>query len=286
MIIACKIFGVSHAWVHDTRDDTRKLSPVVDDTFYKESREEFIHEEQLCAFVGELAQAHGTFEAYLGLIYNRVDLALVARLPSEDELMLARKLGVQLDVRPIALDAFVFLLNGRNPVSSLTIERIRDIYSGRIVNWHDVGGPDAPIRPYQRPRNSGSQELMEKLVMRGRRMMKSPDLLTGSLMSTTFLALDEDAYGIGYSVYYYHEFMSPHKDVKGCAVDGIAPSSKNIGSRQYPFVSEVYSVTRRDLSKEHPAFRLRDWLLGHAGQSIVDESGYVGMSEKLNESTR
>jgi phosphate transport system substrate-binding protein len=286
LILACKVFGVGHDWIHDERDDTRKLWPVVDDMSYEKSREEFIQEDLLCAYIRELVQAHGTSEAYLSVINNRVDLALVARLPSKDELVVAGKLGVQLDVRPIALDAFVFLLNGRNPLSSLTIEQIRDVFSGRIVNWRDVGGPDARIRPYQRPRNSGSQELMEKLVMRGRRMIEAPDLLTGSLMSTPFLALDKDAYGIGYSVYYYHEFMSPYKDVKACAVDGIPPSSKDIGSRRYPFVAEVYSVTRRDLPQEHPACRLRDWILGPAGQSIVEESGHVGVSDMPNASAR
>ena len=93
--------------------------------------------------IRNLVQVHGTSEAYINLINNRADLILVARSPSEDELIQAAKLGVQLDVRPVALDAFVFLLNGKNPVTDLTIEQIRDIYSGQIVNWREVGGPDA-----------------------------------------------------------------------------------------------------------------------------------------------
>jgi ABC-type phosphate transport system substrate-binding protein len=286
MIMACKLFGVTHEWFHSEGDDTRGLWPVVDERFYGSSREEFVQEDLLCAYLRDLVQVHGTSEAYLNLINNRIDLALVARSPSEDELTVAGKRGVQLDVRPVALDAFVFLLNGENPVSSLTIEQIRDIYSGRIVNWRDIGGPDAPIRPYQRPRNSGSQELMKTRVMRGRRMIEAPDLLTGSLMSTTFLALDKDVHGIGYSVYYYHEFMSPNKNVKACAVDGVSPTSENIRTRRYPLVAEVYVVTRRDVPREHSASRLRDWILGPAGQRIVEESGYVPISEIPNASAR
>ena len=73
-------------------------------------------EDLLCDHIRDLVQVHGTSEAYINLINNRADLVLVARSPSEDELILAVRLGVQLDVRPVALDAFVFLLNGENPV--------------------------------------------------------------------------------------------------------------------------------------------------------------------------
>ena len=127
---------------------------------------------------------------------------------------------------------------------------------------------------------------MQKLVMDERKMIGAPDLLTGSLMSTTFLALDEDVNGIGYSVYYYQEFMSPYKDVKACAVEGILPTPENIHSRKYPFIAEVYAVIRRDLPPEHPACRLRNWMLEPTGQRLVEESGYVAVSNVPKSSSR
>ena len=216
MLLACKLFGVASQWVHNEKDDQRELySDEYEDIPKDVNRDSFVQRSLLCVHIRHLVRPHGTSEAYLYLIKKRVDLILVARSPSADELGLAGKLGVQFDARPVALDAFVFLLNGKNPVGNLTIEQIRDIYAGQILNWREVGGPDAPIRPYQRPRNSGSQELMQKLVMGGRKMIKAPDLLTGALMSATFLAIDEDVYGIGYSVYYYQEHMSPYRGRQG-----------------------------------------------------------------------
>jgi phosphate transport system substrate-binding protein len=230
----------------------------------------------LCRHIAGFVQPHATSDAYLNLINRRVDLVFSARLPSNEELRLAGELGVELDARPVALDAFVFLRSGENPVTSLTIEQLRDIYSGRIVNWREVGGLDAPIRPYQRPRNSGSQALMQTMVMKGRAMTAAPDLLIGTHMSSPFLALDRDVHGIGYSVYYYQEFMSPYMaSIKAIAVEGVLPSPDSIRSRRYPFPTEVYVVVRRDLLPEHPAYRLRDWLLGPTGQAVVEESGYV-----------
>jgi phosphate transport system substrate-binding protein len=281
MILTCKVFGLGSRWFHD-EDDTRALfprRPMDYDHEFNQYSNEFVQKMLLCDHVRDLVQPHGTSEAYLNLIEKRADLIFVARLPSDDERILAGKFGVQLDARPVALDAFVFLLNGENPIESLTIEQIRDIYSGRIVNWREAGGPDAPIRPYQRPRNSGSQELMQRLVMKGRAMIEARDLLRGGLMSGVFLALDDDVDGIGYSVYYYQEFMGPQKSVKACAVDGVLPTSESIRSRRYPLLAEVYVVVCLDLPRESPAYRLRDWLLGPAGQGVVEESGYVAVRD-------
>jgi phosphate transport system substrate-binding protein len=284
MILACKVFGVQTIWSHSESDDTRTLWPNWY-TLYVEwpgAAREDPHQVQtrlLYEYLGSLVQPHGTSEAYTNLIKKRADLILVARAPSGDESKRAVAQGVRLDARPVALDAFIFLLNGKNPVASLTIDQLRDIYSGRIVNWRDLGGPDARIRPYQRPRNSGSQELMKRFVMRGRPMIEGPDLLLETLMSSPYLALEKDVHGIGYSVYYYHEFMAPPNDVKACAVAGVLPTSETIRSRGYPFLSEVYVVVRADLPPEHPARRLRDWLLGPQGQEAVEESGYVAMPE-------
>jgi phosphate transport system substrate-binding protein len=200
MIVACRLFGMPTEWVHRESNDTRLLFPGLFPGLDPMSEKEFKQRYRLGQRVAKLVEPHGTSEAYVNLIEGRADLALVARSPSDHERALAGRRRVGLDARPVAYDAFVFLLSAKNPVSGLTIEQIRDIYTGRIANWREVGGPDAPIQPYQRTRNSGSQELMQTLVMKGRAMLAAPDLLTGALMSWPFLALDKDVHGIGYSL--------------------------------------------------------------------------------------
>jgi phosphate transport system substrate-binding protein len=277
----CSVLGVGSTWAHSDEDDSRTL--WANDYAGDKSFESYYRAKiALYNRINNLIHYSGTHEAYVNLVSGQADLILVARLPSEDELRLGEKRKVSFDSRPVALDAFVFLLNSGNPVETLTIEQIRDIYSGRIVNWREAGGPDATIRPYQRNRNSGSQELMQKLVMKERAMIKAPDLLVGTLMSTTFLTIENDVQGIGYSVYYYQEFMAPPSSTKACAVEGVLPTSETIRSRQYPFVTEVYVVVRRDLPPEHLARRLRDWLLSPTGQRMVEQTGYVPVSPPVN----
>jgi phosphate transport system substrate-binding protein len=219
---------------------------------------------------------HGTHSAYLNLINNEADLILVARSPSMEELELARLSGVELDVKPVALDAFVFIANEDNPVEGLSLEEIQRIYTGELTSWDQVGGSSGEIHPYQRDEQSGSQQLMLSLVMNGLPMIDAPSLVLMKMIAP-FYAISEDPLGIGYSVYYYEENMAPTERIKLLAVDGVVPDHDSIQSRQYPFTTEVYTVVQAESPPNHVAVRLRDWLLTKAGQDVVERSGYVSI---------
>ena len=224
---------------------------------------------------------NGTHGSYVSLIEGNADFILVARQSSADELNLANELGVTLDVRPVALDAFVFLVNEDNPLETLDTDTIRDIYTGEITYWNEVGitldlgdDPTEPIHTYRRNPNSGSQELMEKLVMRGLEMIDSPDL-TMMTMFAPFNAISVDPLGIGYSVYYYTEFMVLGEMVRIFGVDGVYPTFETIADGSYPLVTEVYVVIRKGMPPDSMAVYLRNWLLTEEGQGVVLDSGYV-----------
>ena len=262
--IACEILNIRWAWLEGNPfDTTRRIGPASElETLRKEA-----------GLVTGLYHS-GTHGAYVNLIQGEADLILVARSPSEDELKEAKTTGVQLDVHPIALDAFVFLVNVENPVKDLTLDEIRKIYTGQITEWAQIGGSTAPINTYQRNRNSGSQELLEKLVMRGARMIESPDMILESMMGP-FNAISGDPLGIGYSVYFYAEFIYPHELVRTIGVEGVHPTSENIADRTYPLVTEVYAVVRGDTTPDSSESVLLSWLLTQEGQAAIAESGYV-----------
>ena len=75
--------------------------------------------------------------------------------------------NVQLEQKPIGVDALVFIVNEDNPVTDLTQQQLRDIYAGKITNWKDVGGQDLDIVAFQRRSDSGSQTLFQKLLIQG-----------------------------------------------------------------------------------------------------------------------
>lgn len=265
VVVACEILDVPCVWQPHPLTGVRIMAP---DLKYEGPTEPL---ETIFNILH-----NGTHGSYVNLIEGSADLILVARAPSKDELNAAEGKGVTLDVRAVALDAFVFLLNVQNPVDDLTIENVRDIYTGEITNWAKLGaaGDVAQIQPYQRNPNSGSQELMETLVMKGRPMIDAPEMILESMMGPIH-AIADDRWGIGYSVYYYAMFIFPHEQVKMIAIDGVEPTSDNIAKRSYPLTTEVYAVVREGMSQDSTAMMLRDWLLTREGQAAIAESGYV-----------
>lgn len=262
--IACSILGVSCAW-HDAGpfELTRRLGPdslILDPSGAVDRIHEIWHS--------------GTHDAYMNLIVGESDIILVARPPSDDELAAARQEGIKLELRPVALDAFVFLSHTENLVESVSLSDLRAAYTGEITDWVELGGIPGSIHTYQRNRNSGSQELMEKLVMRGAEMIDSPDMILESMMGP-INAISEDPFGLGYSVYFYAEYIFPHEQVRVLAVDGIFPTPESIAERSYPLSTEVYAVIREGTPGHQPARTLFDWLLSEEGQAAVVQSGYV-----------
>ncbi len=90
----------------------------------------------------------------------------------------AKAKDVELETHAFALDAFVFLVNTKNPTENIPLSTLRDIYAGKISTWRgasiDVGDPAAVINAYQREPNSGSQELMKQMVMGTTAMVEAP----------------------------------------------------------------------------------------------------------------
>ena len=221
---------------------------------------------------------NGTHGSYVNLIEDRTDLILVAREPSDSELALAETSGVDLDIVPVAYDAFVFIVHKNCSVHSLTTDHIQRIYTGRITNWSAVGGDPWDINPYQRDRDSGSQELMRDLVMRDLEMIDAPDMILMGMMGPINM-LSWDTRGLGYSVYFFEQFMAPNEELQLVTVDGVTPNYGTIQSGEYPYTTEVYVVVRADTPNDHPAKLIRDWFLSHEGQTVVKMSGYVPVSD-------
>jgi len=267
-IIACNILNSSYIWTQPYYlNYQRSLVISSSDT-------------NISYFIEDI-NISGTHGSYVNLIDGNADLILVARLPSEDELSHANNNSIELVAKPVALDAFVFITNIANPVDSLTIQEIQDIYTKSITNWSQVGGNPINITAYQRNKNSGSQELMETLVMKDLKMANTPELIEYG-MGGPFdqLIYDSEGSGIAYTVYYYKEFLTnTSASIKMIGVNGILPNYGNISNMEYEYISEVYSVIRSNLNPESTAYKLRDWLLGIDGQGVVKESGYVPILE-------
>lgn len=225
----------------------------------------------------EFIKHNTTHMAYDNLFSKKADIIFVTE-PSIEELALAEYKRIELEVIPVVKEAFVFLVNKNNPVNELTVEEIQNIYEGKITNWKELGGEDLEIIPYQRPNNSGSQTLMQNIVMKDLKLMDAPKELRTSTMGgliENIASYDNSDGAIGYSVYYYANTMYIKDAIKFIKVNGVEPNKENIISESYPFTSAYYAVLRKNEPENSSARKLLSWILSNEGQELAEQSGYV-----------
>ena len=217
-----------------------------------------------------------TGEAYNNLINGRVDLIFVLA-PSEHQLAMAKRLEKELKLTPIGKEAFVFFVNEKNPVKSLTTDEIRGIYTGDITNWKEVGGNRKEIRAFQRPEDSGSQTALQQF-MGDVPIMDPPVEDVASLMGTVIDQVsDYKNYNnaIGYTFRYYSTEMTKNNAIRLLSVNGVEPTKETIRSGGYPIANELYAVTA---GSDNPHINeFVDWILSEQGQEIIEKTGYVSL---------
>ncbi len=262
VLIACKLFNMEYVWFQGLFDNIFRIWPKVDEP------------SDTSRFIVDSVVHNGTHQSYMNLIEGTADVIITAREPSDDETQMAELLNVQLMATPIAIDAFVFIVNVHNVVSDLSVKEIQDIYTGKTKNWYEVGGYYSDIHPYQRNENSGSQELMETLVMKDIEMPRFPSMVLYGMMGPINM-ISNDRNGLGYTVYFFERFMAPGDSLKLLAVEGVYPDYHTVKNREYVFSTNVYVVIRENLDPESNAYKLYELLLTDAGQDIIKESGYI-----------
>ena len=207
-------------------------------------------------------------------------------MPNEDSRALAEENGVTLKEVPVCYDAFVFLVNGANPVDSLTLQQIRDIYTLRdpdswdqeriIENWSEILPEyDMPIYAYERPHGSGSQNAMEEMVMQGLPIypVDEADIVGGMSDLIRRVGNYDNCEGaLGYSYLYYVDELYKSGDIKVLAIDGIAPTPENLRSGDYPLTVCYYAVYREE---DENAARFVEWLLSDEGQASIAQASYI-----------
>ena len=183
-----------------------------------------------------------TISALDQLSAGKVDIAGSARGPSP-----RRAEEQSLNFTPVAWDALVIVTSRRNPVHSITLKQLHDIYYGKIHNWRELGGRNAPLHVYAvaSPTDGIEFSLRKLLYGRGNQPVAAPRLYINVRSLEQGIALDPD--GIGVSTL---SGVAGNRKLKMLAIDGVMPSTASVASGRYPLYTPLYLVTRDD---EHNA---------------------------------
>ncbi|MBI3960644.1 MAG: phosphate ABC transporter substrate-binding protein [Chloroflexi bacterium] len=226
----------------------------------------------------------GSGTGIAALINGTVDIANASRQMKDKEYEAARANGIEPVEFTVAIDALAIVVNLENPVSELSIDQLADIYTGRITNWQEVGGNDAPIVLLSRETNSGTHVyFLEEVVRKGasdNTDIFAPQtlLMPSSVGITSEVRRNPNAIGydgLGYVDTSHEKTIAVAKDANSAFV---LPTVASGADGSYPISRDLYMYTAGQPTDAIATYLA--WILGPEGQRIVAELGFVPLPEK------
>lgn len=170
----------------------------------------------------------------------------------------------------IALDGIALVTHKNNTVKDLTVDQIKDIYTGKITNWKDVGGKDAPIVVLSREDGSGTRDgFQEKVGFESEALTKEAQISDGSGNIKTTVEGNENA--IGYISYGYVD-----DTVNMLKIGGVELTPENVKSNAYVIARPFILVNKEDSMTEQGK-KLVDFILSDEGQKIMEGKGFISI---------
>lgn len=155
-------------------------------------------------------------------------------------------------------DAIAAIVSGDNPVKQLSSAQLKGVFTGKIKNWSELGGPNLPIKTYVVKQGSATRNVFQKIVLGGEEY-KDAEVVTPDAKIVSMVAKDKSAIGqISLA------FIVDNKEVKALSVDGQVASLTNA---KYPIYRPLYLTTKGDAKGDAKAFI--DWAISDAGQQLV-----------------
>jgi len=211
-------------------------------------------------------QGGGSGVGIASLLDKTTDIATSSRKIKTEEIEKGKASGIIPNEIAIALDGIAVIVHPTNSVKALTKAQIKDIYTGKLSNWSEVGGKDAKIVIVNRDTSSGTYEAFEILALNKEKVR--PDALTTASNQAVAQIVAQTPGAIGYVG---HGYLTPK--VKAVTVDKIECTKQTIQSEKYPLSRYLYVYTNGKPTGNVQKFI--NFILSKEGQKLVEEEGFV-----------
>jgi len=171
----------------------------------------------------------------------------------------------------IARDAIAIIVHPMNPIENLSLDQVRDVFSGKIENWKELGGRAHPIDVVTREEGSGTRESFQKFVMR------KEDISLGALVQDSNGAvrqvISNDSSAIGYI-----SLGLVNDQVKAIKISGVEPNLSNVDAGKYKLVRPFLFVFNGEPVGEAKSFL--DFVLSPPAQKLLLKEGLVPVIQR------
>ncbi len=175
----------------------------------------------------------------------------------------------------VAWDALVIIVKKDNPVDTITTKQIKDVFTGKIKNWKELGGPDAPIKLFvRRGKISGVGLMLREIVFNNPDQDFSPDAEVKKSSGPIEAGISKDPLGIGASGI---SSAKKRDGLKMLIVDGAPATKEGLMSGKYPLTRPLYITTKGEPTGEVKNFI--DYAFSPEGQAIISAQGTVNLEE-------
>ena len=216
------------------------------------------------------------------LISGTCDIAMSSRNIKEKEISLAKRKGINPNEIKIALDGLAVVVNPNNPVSKLTIDQLAGIFTGKIVNWKELGGKDEKIVILSREVNSGTHVYFKEHVLRNNDPNSKEEFAPRALLLSSSQAIADEVAGNSAAIGYYGMgYISAKQKPIAVAKDEKseyeAPTIENVVNGKYPISRPLFIYTNG--SPQGLVKKFIDFMLSKEGQDIVLATDFVPVNK-------
>lgn len=221
----------------------------------------------------------GSGTGFAALQNQQTDLANASRKikPKEVEACL-KAFGKRPTEYKVALDGLSVYVHESNPIKELSLEQLKNIFTGKVRNWKEVGGQDQPITLYSRENSSGTYEFFKENVLQGQDFSASAQNMPGTAVLLQSVGRDPKA--IGYGGAAYGQGAKHIKVSKETGGEGVEPTEENILNQKYPIWRYLYIYVNPALDKGDVRKYLT-WIRSDEGQALVKDVGYFPLPAQL-----
>ncbi|MBD2565072.1 PstS family phosphate ABC transporter substrate-binding protein [Nostoc sp. UIC 10607] len=246
-------------------------------------------------YVEPSSASPGSGTGIQSLIDGQLAFAQSSRPVLDQELSRAQQRGFSLKQIPVAIDGLAVAVNPNLNISGLTVDQLKSIYTGKINNWSQVGGPNILIKPYSRRiADGGTVELFVQDILGGQAFSSNVEFI-----STTTQALQKLAGSPG-SIYYASapevipqcsikplplgrtqgQYIAPYQEPS--VLPSECPGKRNklnieaFQSGKYPITRNLFVVVKQNGQTEQQAgVAYANLLLTEQGQELITQAGFV-----------
>jgi len=189
-----------------------------------------------------------------------------------------KKFGKGVHEYKVSLDALSVYVNKDNPVEVLSFSQLEGIFTGKITNWKQVGGPDLAISLYGRENSAGTYEFFKEHVLNKKDFAAATKTMPGT--ASVIQGVAQDKGGIGYGGIAYGEGVKHLKVSKTDGATPIEPNETSVLNGQYPITRYLFNYVNP--AKDNGAVAAYiTWCTSDEGQAVVKNVGYFALPKNM-----